>query len=109
MKPWTNLERETCNLVRISSRKINDFRDAANNSDEHEVAKLLVFRELRAMGHNLIVEAIFRDGQRADILNLTTGTAIEIKYTEKEKDSMKKNYPVDILFLNASNILRRLK
>jgi len=109
MKLWTNIERNTCNLVRISNRKINVFRDAANNSDEHEVAKLLVFRELRAMGHNLIVEAIFVGGGRADILDLTDGTAIEIGHTEEKKDFMGKDYPVDKVFLKASDVLRRLK
>ncbi len=108
MKPWKPIERETCNLVRISNRKINVFRDAANNTDQHEVAKLLVFRELRAMEHNLIVEAIFESGGRCDILDLTDATAIEIGHTEQEKDFRTKSYPCKKVFLKASDVLRRL-
>ncbi len=110
MKPWTNIERETCNLVKVSNRKINQFRDAENNSDIHEVAKLLVFRELKAMKHSLIVEAIFEDGSgRVDVLDLTTATAYEILKTETTKEFEAKEYPVTKILLKAEDVLKRLK
>ena len=106
MKRWTTKERETANLVRISNRKVNEFRDAANNTDFHEVAKLLVYRELRAMNHNLIVEAIFEnESGRVDILDLTTATAYEIAHTETDKQFLAKNYPVDKILLNAKDVI----
>ncbi len=108
MKRWTALERETANLVRISNRKVNQFRTNYNNNSKHEVAKLLLYLKYRRQGRELIVEAEFEQGGRADILDLTNGTAIEITNTEKEKSIEAKRaiYPVYLDHVNADKIIR---
>lgn len=108
MSKWTKTERETCNLVRISNRKVNEFRTSPSNSDTHEVAKLKVFLELRRLGHNLITEAVFEGGLRADILDLTDSTAIEIGVSETKERFDKKDYPVKKVFLNAKDLVTDL-
>lgn len=103
---WTKVERTTCNLVRVSNRKLNKFRTFVNNTNNHEIAKLIVFLELRRKKHNLITEAIFLNGQRADILDLTAGFAIEILGTETEEMCNKKTYPVFITKIKATDIIQ---
>lgn len=91
-------ENDYLQQVRFSNRSgshINCFRYFPNNTDEHEIEKFLKFVELRKRGHRVLVEPIFKDGRRADILNLTDGVIIEIGVSEDEekfKEKVKK-YP----------------
>jgi hypothetical protein len=99
---FTKIERNTCNLVKVSNRKINKFRVFFNNTIEHECAKLKIYMMLRKEKHNLIVEAIFENGGRCDLLDLTTGTAIEVLHSETEKMLSQKKYPVRIIKIDSN-------
>ena len=72
--------------VRISNRKINCLRWHNNESREHIIKKLDICRFLKENEHDFITEAIFLNGSRADIVDLTSGKIYEILYSEKEED-----------------------
>ncbi|MBD3185021.1 hypothetical protein GF312_22245 [Candidatus Poribacteria bacterium] len=78
-----------------SGSHVNCFRYFPNNSEEHECLKFLIFRLLRDAGHLILTEPIFKDRSRCDILDLSTGTIIEILHSEKLEDAKKKakKYP----------------
>ena len=101
-------KRQVLNLVRISNRALNVLRISTSNSYIHEFAKWKVFWELRKSGHDVITEAIFVDGGRADILDLERdGLAIEILGTETVKmmEETKGNYPVEKIALKAEDVI----
>lgn len=83
--------------------KINYLCTSNHNSDEHELAKYLKFRELRKLEHTVITEAKFTGGGIADLIDLTTFTIIEILSSETEKECSEKvkKYPE---FLNVEFI-----
>lgn len=90
--------RQYLNEIRISNRSgsyVNHFRYFPNNREEHEDRKYEVFKYLRKLKHELIVEAIFLNGSRADILDLTTGVIYEVIFTETEEECQEKvkSYP----------------
>jgi len=49
---------------------------------EHELAKTKLAWELMKRGHEVLTEAIFETGGRADVLDLDTGIAYEIVKSE---------------------------
>ena len=69
---------------------INKFKINLNNTWEHELAKFKLFWELRKQGHDLVVEGIFLNGQRADLTDVTDGTIFEILKTETVKKAKEK-------------------
>ena len=72
--------------VRISNRKINCLRWHNNESREHIIKKLDICRFLKENKHDFITEAIFLNGSRADIVDLTSGKIYEVLCSEKEED-----------------------
>lgn len=100
--------RRFLNEVRTNNRigsHVNCFRYFPNNTDDHEDTKYQVFKKLRKLNHDVLVEAIFNNGSRCDILDLTEGIIYEIIKTEKREDVKKKNYPscFGIEIIEASN------
>lgn len=89
------VKRELLNTVRMSNRNLNMFKYAPNNTKAHEITKFLVYMTLRDMGHDVLVEAIFENGQRADIVDLDGERIIEILASETEAMLEKKttSYP----------------
>ena len=88
--------RRFLNEVRSSNRigsHVNCFRFFPNNSDTHENTKFEVFKKLRKLNHDVLVEAIFLNGSRCDLLDINTGVIYEIIHTEKETEVKEKNYP----------------
>lgn len=84
--------------IRFSNRcgsHLNCFRYFKNNSKKHEITKFLVFLTLRDWNHDVFTEAIFLNGCRADIIDVSEGIIYEIINTEKEKSLKEKikNYP----------------
>jgi len=81
--------------IRFSNRKLNCLRWHNNESYSHILKKLDICIELRNSNHDFITEAIFINGFRADIIDLTTGEIYEILYSESEEDFEEKikNYP----------------
>ena len=86
---------ERLQYIRFSNRKLNCLRWHNNESREHILKKLDICIELKNMNHIFITEAIFVDGGRADIIDLTSGIIYEIMNSENEKDCDEKvkNYP----------------
>lgn len=93
--------RENLNLVRMSNRigsQTNVLRWSSGETKEHVLKKLEVCMELKEWGHEFITEAIFKNGTRADVLDLTEGTIYEILCTETEREFGEKieEYPKEL-------------
>lgn len=86
---------ERLQLIRISNRKLNCLRWHNNESKEHIIKKLDICRWLKEIEHEFITEAIFLNGARADIIDLTDSVIYEILVSEKEEnfENKIKNYP----------------
>ena len=82
-------------LIRVSNRKLNCLRWHNNESREHIIKKLDICRWLKEINHVFITEAIFLDGSRADVVDLTASVIYEVVVSEDEKslDEKKKRYP----------------
>ncbi len=88
--------RRFLNEVRSNNRigsHVNCFRYFPNNTDEHEDTKFKVFKLLRKLNHNVLVEPIFNNGTRCDILDISLGVIYEVIHSEKREDVKNKNYP----------------
>lgn len=92
-----------------SGSHVNCFRYFPNNTDEHEDAKYKIFKMLRKKGHSLLVEAIFENGSRADIIDLSSAEVIEIMKTETEAKMINKTakypYVFGVIGLYAAQVL----
>lgn len=85
-----NKQREWLNTLRFANRSgshINCFRGTyyEGKSDAHEDTKYEVYKQLRKWGHDVIVEAIFNNGSRCDVLDLTQGIIYEVTFSETTK------------------------
>jgi len=81
--------------IRHSNRKLNCLRWHNNETRAHIIKKLDLCRWLKEIGHEFICEAIFLNGARADVIDLSDGIIYEVLVSEKE-DSFKekiKKYP----------------
>lgn len=89
---------ENLQLIRTSNRfgsQRNLLRWSNAETKEHILKKLEVCMELKGWGHEFITEAIFKNGARCDVLDLTEGTIYEILHTETEEKYRQKiqRYP----------------
>ena len=94
-------KRKILNLVRYSNRigsHINCIKLSPNNSWEHEKKKIEVCWNLLKENKQFLTEAIFMNGKRCDILNITDGIIIEVLHTEtiEEFKEKIKSYPDDL-------------
>ena len=66
-----------------------------NISKEHLMKQIEVAYELVRQGHEVVIEAKFTSGIRADVLDITTGKIIEILKTETLAEAKEKitKYP----------------
>lgn len=73
----------------------NCIRINVNNSIEHEITKLKICYDLIKSGKEIITEAIFVNGSRADILVLDDYKIIEVLYSESKSSCLEKakKYP----------------
>jgi len=81
--------REIRHSNKIGSHR-NCIRINTNNSIEHEIAKLRICYELIKSGKEVVTEAIFVNGSRADIVVLDTHKIIEVLYSESEASCLEK-------------------
>ena len=72
--------------IRVSNRKLNCLRWGSNETREHIVKKLDICRWLKEINHVFVTEAIFVNGSRADIVDLSDGVIYEVLVSEKEED-----------------------
>jgi len=86
-----------------NSNKIGSHRNCIRinvaNSLEHELAKLKICYGLIKEGKEVITEAIFNNGSRADILVLDDYRIIEILCSEREIDCKRKSRKYPALFI----------
>lgn len=75
--------------------RINWFRLNRKASFKHELTKFKLALKLVRQDHNVIVEARFKKGGQADIIDLETGTIYEILCSESKKKAKEKvkKYP----------------
>jgi len=70
--------------IRISNRKLNCLRWGSNETKEHILKKLDICLWLKEIEHEFITEAIFNNGSRADVVDLTSGIIYEVLVSEDE-------------------------
>jgi len=106
---WRNRlkkENENKQLVRISNRQINCLRWSPNETYEHAERKLSICYWLKKHHFKFITEAIFNDGVRADILDLSRSIVFEVMKTENLTKALKKlnTYPkqLEIRFIDSN-------
>lgn len=75
---------ERLQLIRVSNRKLNCLRWHNNETKEHILKKLDICRWLKEINHDFITEAIFLNGTRADVVDLTDSIVYEILVSEDE-------------------------
>ena len=63
---------------------MNCLRWGSNETKEHILKKLEICIELKELEHEFITEAIFNNGGRADVIDLTSGIIYEILCSEDE-------------------------
>jgi len=89
--------------------KTNVIKVSVQNTVEHEMAKFLKAFELIKDGKTIITEAIFKNGGRADILNLSDMQVFEILHSETREEALRKEeyYPsaLDIFYITSEEIL----
>ena len=98
--------RNNLNLIRFSNRAgnhINCFRFSLSESREHILKKLDICIELMKNNHKFITEAIFVNGGRADVFDLTKGIVYEILNSENDEkfEEKVKKYPKEIEVVNV--------
>ena len=92
-----NAVREIRHSNKIGSHR-NCIRISGANSLEHEITKLKICYNLLKESKEFITEAIFDNGSRADILILDDHKIIEILYSEKEIECIRKARKYPTLF-----------
>lgn len=98
------VNRDILNLLRFSNRSgshVNCIRISTSNSWEHELQKIKVCWNLLKEKRKFLTEAIFLDGKRADIIDLSKGEVIEILHTETVEEFKKKtdSYPIECTYV----------
>ena len=93
--------RKHLNLVRMGNRigsQTNVLRWGTNETREHVLKKLEICIELKEWNHEFITEAIFKNGSRCDVLDLTDGTIYEILSSETDEKCEQKirSYPTEL-------------
>ena len=86
---------ERLQFIRIGNRKLNCLRWHNNETREHIIKKLDLCRWLKEINHEFITEAVFNNGSRADVVDLTDGVIYEVLVSENEEccDEKIKKYP----------------
>lgn len=78
------------------------------NTFRHELAKFVLCWNLAKEGKQTVTEAIFENGQRADLFVLDTGEAWEVLESETEEEFKKKtaSYPCPVFPFKAEEVLK---
>lgn len=98
--------RRYLSLVRFSNRSgnhLNCIRFSTGESLHHVYRKVEVCCWLREVGHDFLTEAIFLNGSRCDVLDITEGVVYEILYSETEKQLAEKikQYPKELQIIKV--------
>ena len=89
--------------VQLSVVKLN-----IHNTIKHELAKCIQAYKLVKRGKQIVTEAVFKNGTRADIFCLNDFAVYEVLHSETEKEALEKvkKYPkeLDIFLLRTEEI-----
>lgn len=93
-------------LDKCRNRDTGKFKKNNHNTDEHELFKFILYSILKEQEHNIVVEGIFQNGKRADIVDLTDEVIYEIAVSESEASliSKSKDYPAKIIVVRPEDI-----
>ena len=96
-------------LDRKFDNRINVVKLSKSNTLEHELAKTILAHECLQLGQTFVSEARFKNNKRADIFVLDDCVAYEIVHSESKKsiEKKKKEYPVDVMFFKAKDVVER--
>lgn len=77
----------------------NKVKISSANTYQHEMVKAAICTILIRRKHEVVTEAIFEGGGRADVFDLTTGVVYEVLHTEDQAyfESKKDRYPQEIV------------
>jgi len=92
-------ENQNRRLLSNSYRKdSNQIKASASVTYEHEIIKAAISIILIKKGNEIVTEAHFVNGGRADVFDLTTGNVYEVLHTESQEyfNSKKHRYPQEI-------------
>ena len=91
-------------LIRMSNRKANVLAWGAGETDAHIQMKLEICKWLKRNNKEFYTEAIFNNGQRADIVNADDGVIYEVLESEELSSIIKKRktYPLEIITVDAN-------
>ena len=107
MEKWTAEELKNAKKLTHNCLCNNTVRHIViniGNNYEHEFKKFKTAWNLAMRGHKFYVEAIFHNGKRADIFDVTENKVYEVLCSETEEEALEKvkEYPVDdIVFVKC--------
>lgn len=99
--------RSSLNLIKFSNRcgsHVNCIRFSLGESWQHIAKKVEICCVLRELKHDFLTEAIFANGSRCDVLDITEGVVYEILHSETEKQLAEKikRYPETLRVLQVT-------
>ena len=98
--------RSSLNLVKFSNRcgsHVSCIRFSIAESWQHIAKKIEVCCVLRELRHDFLTEAIFLNGSRCDVLDITEGVVYEILHSETEEQLAEKikHYPDELRIIKV--------
>jgi hypothetical protein len=86
--------------------KLNVIHINAGNTLEHELTKCYECIKIAKAGEEFVTEAVFKNGKRCDVANVTREIVREIVMSESEASLLKKakEYPMPIETVKAFKI-----
>lgn len=93
-------------LDKCRNKDTGKFKQNNHNTDEHELFKYVLYSMLKERGHIIVVEGIFQNGKRADIVDLTDEIIYEVAVSESEASliAKSKDYPAKIIVVRPEDI-----
>ena len=90
-KQKETIRRDNLNLLEWhETSHINCFRLNVGNTFEHELKKFEIFYDLRKNKEDVITEARFKCGIRADVFEINAGIIWEVMHTETNQSISEK-------------------
>ena len=105
------VEEQRAKSWKLLSKKFNSkegvLKYSLANTFKHELAKFILCWNLGKEGKQVVTEAIFENGSRADVFVLDSGEAWEVLQSETEEQFNKKKvkYPCPVFSFKADDVL----
>ena len=94
------------NLHSCRNKDYGKVKFNTTNLFNHELSKCIVSWNLIKANHEIVTEAIFNNGKRADVYDLTTNIVYELLNTEKiaNIDLKQTKYPAPIIPISCKDL-----